>query len=66
MGHLAAANYVNSRMAARSKEIGPTLYDPKNNTKYIRGDFDALMAGQKAAGDMMHLASQPLTPDGQV
>jgi hypothetical protein len=53
-------------MAARSKEIGPTIYDPKYNHKYVRGDFDALMAGQKAAGDMMHLASQPLVSDGQV
>jgi hypothetical protein len=24
---------------------GLTLYDPKNNTKYLEGDFDALMSG---------------------
>jgi hypothetical protein len=33
-------------MAARSMGIGPTIYDPKHNYKYVKGDFDSLMAGQ--------------------
>jgi hypothetical protein len=41
-----------------------TLYDPKNTTKYLQGDFDALMSGEQAAGQLMHMASQPMTSDG--
>ena len=67
IAHNAYANTVNDRMTVRQIDAmrkGLTLYDPKNNTKYLEGDFDALMNGQQAAGQLMHLASQPLTSDG--
>ena len=67
IAHNAYANAVNDRMTANQIDAmrkGLTLYDPKNNTKYLEGDFDALMSGQQAAGQLMHLASQPLTSDG--
>ena len=67
IAHNAYANAVNDRMTANQIDAmrrGLTLYDPKNNTKYLEGDFDALMNGQQTAGQLMHLASQPLTSDG--
>jgi hypothetical protein len=67
IAHNAYANTVNEKMAARQIDAlrkGVTLYDPKNNTKYLQGDFDALMSGQQAAGQLMHMASQPMTSDG--
>ena len=67
IAHNAYANAINDRMTNRQIDAmskGLTLYDPQNNTKYLEGDFDALMSGQQAAGQLMHLASQPLTSDG--
>lgn len=67
IAHNAYANTINDKMTVRQIDAmrkGLTLYDPKNNTKYLEGDFDALMSGQQAAGQLMHLASQPLTSDG--
>ena len=67
IAHNSYANAVNDRMTANQIDAmrrGLTLYDPKNNTKYLEGDFDALMSGQQAAGQLMHLASQPLISDG--
>ena len=67
IAHNTYANTVNDKMTVRQIDAmrrGLTLYDPKNNTKYLQGDFDALMAGQQAAGQMMHMASQPITSDG--
>jgi len=67
IAHNAYANAVNDRMTVRQIDAmrrGLTLYDPKNNTKYLEGDFDALMGGQQAAGQLLHMASQPLTSDG--
>lgn len=67
IAHNAYANAVNDRMTVHQIDAmrkGLTLYDPKNNTKYLEGDFDALINGQQAAGQLMHLASQPLTSDG--
>lgn len=67
IAHNAYANAVNDKMTANQIDAmrrGLTLYDPKNNTKYLEGDFDALMNGQQTAGQLMHLASQPLTSDG--
>lgn len=67
IAHNAYANAVNDRMTANQIDAmrrGLTLYDPKNNTKYLEGDFDALMNGQQTAGQLLHLASQPLTSDG--
>lgn len=67
IAHNAYANAVNDKMTARQIDAmhkGLTLDDFKNNTKYLEGDFDALMNGQQAAGQLMHLASQPLTSDG--
>ena len=49
IAHNAYANEVNNRMTVRQIDAmrkGLTLYDPKNNTKYLQGDFDALMAGE--------------------
>lgn len=67
IAHNSYANAVNDRMTANQIDAmrrGLTLYDPKNNTKYLEGDFDALMNGQQTAGQLLHLASQPLTSDG--
>ena len=67
VAHNAYANTVNNKMTANTIDAmrrGLTLYDPKNSTKYLEGDFDALMNGQQAAGQLMHLASQPLISDG--
>ena len=67
--HNAYANAVNDKMTNRQIDAirkGLTLYDFKNNTKYLEGDFDSLMGGQQAAGQLMHLADQPLTSDGNV
>ena len=67
IAHNAYANAVNDKMTVRQLDAmrkGLTLYDPKNNTKYLEGDFDALMQGEQAAGQIMHMASQPLTSDG--
>lgn len=69
IAHNSYANTVNDKMTNRTLDAmrrGLTLYDPKNNTKYLEGDFDALMNGQQAAGQLMHLADQPLTSDGNV
>lgn len=63
------ANTVNDKMTDRAIDAARkslTLYDPKNTTKYVQGDFDALMAGEEAAGRIMHMASQPVTSDGAV
>lgn len=67
IAHNAYANAVNDKMTVRQIDAmrrGLTLYDPKNNTKYLEGDFDALMQGEQAAGQIMHMASQPMTSDG--
>ena len=67
--HNAYANVVNDKMTNRQIDAmrkSLTLYDFKNNTKYLEGDFDSLMGGQQAAGQLMHLSSQPLTSDGNV
>lgn len=69
IAHNAYANAINDRMTNRQIDAmrkGLTLYDPQNNTKYLEGDFDALMRGQQAAGQLMHLASQPLISDGNI
>lgn len=67
IAHNAYANASNDKMTTNQIDAmrkGLTLYDFKNNTKYLEGDFDALISGQQAAGQLMHLASQPLTSDG--
>jgi hypothetical protein len=61
------ANTVNDTMVNRSIDAAKrslTLYDPKNTTKYLQGNLDAEMQGEKAAGQLLHIASQPLTSDG--
>jgi len=60
IAHNAYANTVNDKMTVRQIDAmrkGLTLYDPKDTTKYLQGDFDALMSGQQAAGQLMHMAS---------
>lgn len=67
--HNTYANTINDKMTNRQIDAirkGLTLYDFKNNTKYLEGDFDSLMGRQQAAGQLMHLADQPLTSDGNV
>lgn len=67
IAHNTYANAVNDKMTVRQIDAmrkSLTLYDPKNTTKYLQGDFDALMSGEQAAGQMLHMASQPLTSDG--
>ena len=67
IAHNIYANAVNDKMTVRQIDAmrkSLTLYDPKNTTKYLQGDFDALISGEQAAGQMMHMASQPLTSDG--
>ena len=65
--HNAYANMVNDKMTNRTLDAmrkSLTLYDFKNNTKYLEGDFDSLMGERQAAGQLIHLADQPLTSDG--
>ena len=48
IAHNTYANAINDRMTNRQIDAmrkGLTLYDPQNNTKYLEGDFDALMRG---------------------
>ena len=69
IAHNAYANAVNDRMTARQIKAlrdNVTLYDPKNNTLALQGDLDAEMQGQKAAGQILHMASQPMTSDGAI
>ena len=69
IAHNMYANAVNDKMTARQIDAlrrSLTLYDLKNTTKYLQGDFDALMSGEAAAGQLMHMASQPLTSDGNI
>jgi hypothetical protein len=49
IAHNAYANAVNDKMTDRQIKAlrdSVTLYDPKNTTKYLQGDFDALMSGE--------------------
>jgi len=48
IAHNTYANAVNDKMTVRQIDAmrkGLTLYDLKNNTKYLEGDLDALMSG---------------------
>ena len=67
VAHNAYANTVNDKMIANQIDAmrkGLTLYDPKNTNKYLRGKLDRLMNSYQIAGQMYHIASQPLTSDG--
>ena len=69
IGRTAYANEVNDIMTDRSIKAAReslTLYDQKDDTKYLKGDLDAMMAGQQAAGQMYHIASQPVTSDASL
>ena len=69
IGRTAYANKVNDIMTERSIKAAReslTLYDQKDDTKYLKGDLDAMMAGQQAAGQMYHIASQPMTSDASL
>jgi hypothetical protein len=49
IAHNAYANAVNNKMTDRQIKAlrnSVTLYDPKDTTKYVQGDFDALMQGE--------------------
>lgn len=67
IAHNAYANSVNDKMTARQIKAlreNVTLYDPKNHNMTLQGDLDAEMQGQRAAGQILHMASQPMTSDG--
>ena len=69
VAHNAYANTVNDKMTANTIDAmrrGLTLYDPKNTNKYLRGKLDKLMDSYQIAGQVYHIASQPLTSDGNL
>lgn len=69
VAHNAYANTVNDNMTANQIDAmrrGLTLYDPKNTNKYLRGKLDKLMDSYQIAGQVYHVASQPLTSDGNL
>ena len=69
VAHNAYANTVNDKMTANTIDAmrrGLTLYDPKNTNKYLRGKLDKLMDSYQIAGQIYHIASQPLTSDGNL
>ena len=69
VAHNAYANTVNDKMTANTIDAmhrGLTLYDPKNTTKYLKGKLDKLMDSYQIAGQVYHIASQPLTSDGNL
>lgn len=69
VAHNAYANTVNDKMTANTIDAmrrGLTLYDLKNTNKYLRGKLDKLMDSYQIAGQMYHIASQPLTSDGNL
>lgn len=69
IAHNAYANTVNDKMTANTIDAmrrGLTLYDPKNTNKYLRGKLDKLMDSYQIAGQVYHVASQPLTSDGNL
>lgn len=69
VAHNVYANTVNDRMTANQIDAmrrGLTLYDPKNTNKYLRGKLDKLMDSYQIAGQIYHVASQPLTSDGNL
>lgn len=69
VAHNTYANTVNDNMTANTIDAmrrGLTLYDPKNTNKYLRGKLDKLMDSYQIAGQVYHVASQPLTSDGNL
>ena len=69
VAHNTYANTVNDNMTANTIDAmrrGLTLYDPKNTNKYLRGKLDKLMDSYQIAGQVYHIASQPLTSDGNL
>lgn len=69
VAHNAYANTVNDKMTANTigaMRRGLTLYDPKNTNKYLKGKLDKLMDSYQIAGQVYHIASQPLTSDGNL
>ena len=69
VAHNAYANTINDKMTANTIDAmrrGLTLYDPKNTNKYLRGKLDKLMDSYQIAGQIYHVASQPLTSDGNL
>lgn len=69
VAHNTYANTVNDKMTANTIDAmrrGLTLYDPKNTNKYLRGKLDKLMDSYQIAGQVYHVASQPLTSDGNL
>lgn len=69
VAHNTYANTVNDKMTANQIDAmrrGLTLYDPKNTNKYLRGKLDKLMDSYQIAGQVYHVASQPLTSDGNL
>ena len=69
VAHNTYANTVNDNMTTNTIDAmrrGLTLYDPKNTNKYLRGKLDKLMDSYQIAGQVYHVASQPLTSDGNL
>lgn len=67
IAHNTYANAVNDKMTARQIKAlreNVTLYNPKNHNMALQEDLDAEMQGQRAAGQILHMASQPMTSDG--
>lgn len=63
-GRYSAARQHNKEQFEIAKQMPVMLYDPMKAHKWMFGDERAVMAGRRAAGRLDHLASQPVTPDG--
>ena len=61
------ANWINKKMTNMAIENEkPFLQDPFEVRRSVQSNLDAEMQGQRAAGQMMHMASKPLTSDGSL
>ncbi len=64
VGRYLAARQHNKEQYEIAKQMPVMLYDPMEAHKWMFGNEQAVMAGRRAAGRLNHLASQPVTADG--
>lgn len=64
VGRYLAARQHNKEQYEIAKQMPVMLYDPMEAHRWMFGNEQAVMAGRRAAGRLNHLASQPVTADG--
>jgi len=64
LGRYLGAKQLNKDLFNTVKQMPVMLYDPMEAHKWLVGDEQAVMAGRRAAGKLNHLASRPVTSDG--